>query len=430
MSNPRTCIARIIYSVVHEHINLDDAFARHLDTTAEEQHAFIKAACFGTIRFYHRLKFILDQLLDKPIKQKEALVECLLISALHESLYMHTPNHACVSENVNAVVALGKAWAKGLCNAILRKQLREIEHLTPTINNNPVAHFSHPQWFIRALQDYSQKEPILDANNHAGPLTLRINQQKISRDAYLQLLNEAGMQATTTHYSPVGIICQQATDVTALPGFSRGLFSVQDEAAQLAALILQPQKGERILDACAAPGGKTSHILEYQPDIELLAIDHVEKRLMQISENLARLDLNAQIKQGDATKPADWWDQRPFDRILLDAPCSATGVIRRHPDIKLLRRAEDIASLVKTQAQMLRALWPLLKSGGMLLYATCSVLTEENDKQIQEFVSAHTDAQANPIVADWGHAASVGRQIWPGQSQMDGFFYAAIYKAH
>lgn len=430
MSNPRISIAKIIYSVAHEHINLDNAFVKHLSDTPSEQHAFIKAACFGSIRFYHRLKFILNQLLDKPIKQKEALVECLLLSALHECLYMQTPSHACVSENVNAVVSLGKPWAKGLCNAILRKLLREVAQMTTLIDNHPVARFSHPQWFITALKPYPQQQQILQANNQAGPLTLRVNQQKISRDAYLQRLKDADIEATATRYSPAGIICQQAPDITTLPGFDTGMCSVQDEAAQLAAMLLQAQKGEHILDACAAPGGKTSHLLECEPDVDLLAIDHVEKRLASVTENLSRLGLKAQVRQGDACQPQAWWDQREFDRILLDAPCSATGVIRRHPDIKLLRQAQDIAKLAKTQAQMLHALWPLLKSGGMLLYATCSILTEENDQQIQEFIATHDDARHTPITADWGHATTVGRQIWPGEGQMDGFFYATIHKAH
>lgn len=428
MANPRISIAQILYSVAHEHINLDDAFVKHLNRHEDKQDAFIKAACFGSLRFYHRLKFILDQLLDKPLKQKEALVECLLLSAMHECLYMQTPSHACVSENVNAMVALGKSWAKGLSNAILRKLLRETDRLQVLADSHEVARYSHPAWIIRALDNEPEKQRILEANNLAGPLTLRVNRQKIRRDAYLQQLLDSGMAAAATGYSPDGIICQQAVDITSLPGFESGLFSVQDEAAQLAALLLQPQKGERILDACAAPGGKTCHILECEPEIDVLAIDHAQKRLNLISENLTRLDLQAQVQQGDASDPGLWWDQRPFDRILLDAPCSATGVIRRHPDIKLLRRSDDIPRLAKTQAQILNALWPLLKSGGMLLYATCSVLTEENDRQIQEFIATHNDARHTPFAAQWGHAARVGRQIWPGDAQMDGFFYATIYK--
>ena len=428
MANPRTHIAKIIYSVAYEHINLDAAFLKHLSGNTSQHDAFIKAASFGTLRFYHRLKFLLDQLLEKPIKQKEAVVECLLLSALHECLYMQTATHACVSENVNAVVALGKGWAKGLCNAILRKLLRETDRLLPLAERNDIAHYSHPAWFIQALDNEPHKQQILEANNLAGPLTLRVNRQKIARETYLQQLRDGGMSATATHYSPDGIICQQATDITSLPGFDAGQFSVQDEAAQLAAQLVNPQAGERVLDACAAPGGKTGHILECQPDIDLLAIDRVEQRLQLVNENLARLGLAATVQQGDAAQPDLWWDQRPFDRILLDAPCSATGVIRRHPDIKLLRRAEDIARLVKTQAQILNAIWPLLKSGGMLLYATCSVLNDENNTQIQEFIATHADARARPLDVAWGQATPVGRQIWPGEAQMDGFFYSLIYK--
>lgn len=428
MSNPRITIAHIIHSVAYEHINLDDAFARHLKQVSHEQHSFIKAASFGTCRYFHRLKFILGKFMSKPIKQKEALVECLLLSGLHECLYMQTPSHACVSENVEALMSLKKVWAKGLCNAILRKTLREPETIDKLINSNDVARYSHPQWFIDKLAKHPDKQHILDANNQAGPFTLRVNQQKISRAEYIQQLSDSKITANATRYSPAGIVCAQASDVTALPGFRDGWISVQDEAAQLAAVLLNAKPGERILDACAAPGGKTAHILETTSDIDLLAIDHAESRLHYIHDNLQRLGLFATVKQGDAAQPDDWWDQQPFDRILLDAPCSATGVIRRHPDIKLLRRADDIPQLAKTQAQMLRALWPLLKTGGMLLYATCSVLPEENEMQIQKFIAATPGARHEPINADWGHACNYGRQIWPGDEQMDGFFYAAIYK--
>jgi len=428
MSNPRITIAHIIYSVVYEHINLDDAFAQHLDNNSRELHAFIKAASFGTLRYYHRLKLILDKLMSKPIKQKEAVVECLLLSGLHECLYMQTPSHACVSENVEALVSMKKPWAKGLCNAILRKTLREPETIDRYISDNETARFSHPQWFIDTLKTNTAREHILAANNEAGPFTLRVNEQKISRADYLQHLADAGITATPTQFSPSGLVCAQASDVSTLPGFDAGWVSVQDEAAQLAALSLAAQPGERVLDACAAPGGKTAHILERTAGIDVLAIDQVDARLQRVRDNLQRLALTATVKQGDALKPGDWWDNQPFDRILLDAPCSATGVIRRHPDIKLLRRASDIPRLAKTQAQMLRALWPLLKTGGMLLYATCSVLPEENGMQIKQFVATTPDARHTPIDADWGHAGEFGRQIWPGEAQMDGFYYATIYK--
>jgi 16S rRNA (cytosine967-C5)-methyltransferase len=217
-------------------------------------------------------------------------------------------------------------------------------------------------------------------------------------------------------------------EVSELPGFGDGLISVQDQAAQLCANLLNPQAGERVLDACAAPGGKTAHLLEVCPELELTALDISAKRLVKVEENLQRLGLTARIRQGDARQLGDWWDQQPVDRILLDAPCSATGVIRRHPDIKLLRRADDIKKLVETQAQMLSTLWPLLKTGGMLLYSTCSILAEENDQQIQRFIQNNDDAREQPIHAEWGHARPVGRQILPGEDDMDGFYYALIYK--
>ncbi len=430
MTNPRGCIANIVHEVAFHHHSLDDAFAQHLKTVTSDQHAFIKAACFGSLRFYYRLKALLNQLLDKPIKKKEALVETVLICALHECLYMQTPSHACVSENVNAIVALNKGWAKGLCNAILRKVLREDDLLENIMAQDKIARYAHPGWFIRAIEKHypQQADAIFNANNQAGPLTLRINRQRVTRESYLQTLTTQAIDAQLTTYSPDGITITNATDVTQLPGYDEGWFSVQDEAAQLAATLLKPGDGERILDACAAPGGKTSHLLELAPQSDLVALDESTSRLQRVQQNLTRLGHTATVITGDARQPATWWDKQPFDRILLDAPCSASGVIRRHPDIKLLRRAEDIPRLVKTQSQILASLWPLLKSGGMLLYATCSVLAEENVQQIQQFVAEYRDARYEPINADWGHACPVGRQILPGQDDMDGFYYATIYK--
>ncbi len=434
MLNPRATAAHIIFSVAHEGTNLNDALARHLEHSEQTTHAFIKALCFGCLRFYPRLLFFLSHLIDKPVKNKEKIIECLLLAGLYEIYYMQTPAHACVSETVDAALDLKKKWAKGLTNAVLRGAQREQTQLELAAEKSEGAKSAHPKWLLKLIKKHwpDKHEQIIQANNQAGPLSLRINLQKTTRDNYLQRLSDKSITATVCDFSAAGIQCAQAVDVTELPGFSRGEVSVQDQAAQLAAVLLDPQPGERILDACAAPGGKTAHLLEHCPQIELLALDKVESRVARIHDNLDRLGLNATILTGDVLqsgKPGgSWWDGQAFDRILLDAPCSATGVIRRHPDIKLLRRAEDIGQLVETQAQMLSSLWPLLKTGGMLLYSTCSILAEENDQQIQQFVQNTATAESRPIDACWGHTGQYGRQILPGESDMDGFYYASIQK--
>lgn len=428
-SNPRAIAAKVIHSVAHEGNNLDDGLDRYLPGE-DNNTAFIKAMCFGVMRFYPRLLFLLGHLLDKPIKDKDKLIECLLLAGIYESYYMQTPEHASVSETVSAAVELKKQWARGLVNAVLRNALREKDHLQQLVQSNEGARTAHPKWMIKLFKQHwpDDFENIVAANNQPGPFTLRVNLQKTSRENYQAVLEKRGVGLTLCPYSPAGLQCGSALDVTELPGFENGLVSVQDQAAQLAAGLLNPQAGDRVLDACAAPGGKTGHLLEVCPEIRLTAIDISQQRLEKVAENLKRLGVSAELSQGDAQTTADWWDQKSFDRILLDAPCSASGVIRRHPDIKLLRRREDIEKLAETQAQMLSTLWPLLKTGGMLLYATCSILAEENDQQIQRFIQNNNNAREQIIDADWGHKRSFGRQILPGEGDMDGFFYTLIYK--
>lgn len=431
MTNPRVTIAVILRAVIRDRISLDNAFAQHLPQDSTKQTPFIKAACFGVLRHYLRLHWYLQQLLDKPLKTKDLDVQCLLLAGLHELFEMHTPDHAVVSETVNAVNQLHKTWAKGLVNAILRNARRQQAQLQMRAQQDPQAQTLHPPWLLDQLQrDWPEAWPaIVSQNNLPPPMSLRIDLQHINRQDYLAQLQDLGISATPHPHIPSAVTLDSAVDVQILPGFAQGLVSVQDAAAQLAATLLKPQPGERILDACAAPGGKTLHLLQQQPAIALLlALDNDPLRLQRVRENLDRAGATAQLQQGDAAQTHAWWDGVPFDRILLDAPCSATGVIRRHPDIKLLRRAEDPSQLAKVQAQILDALWPLLKTGGMLLYATCSVLKIENDLQIQQFLQRHSDATCQPMPADWGHPQACGRQILPGEQGMDGFYYAPIYK--
>jgi 16S rRNA (cytosine967-C5)-methyltransferase len=395
-----------------------------------ERRALAQELCYGTLRWWYRLDAMLSRLVDKPLRNKDADIHCLLLCGLYQLEYMDIPPHAAVSETVAVTAALKKGWAKGLVNAVLRRYQREKEELERKLSGAPEARYAHPNWLINAVKEAwpEQWQEVLTANNERPPMTLRSACNHQSRDRYLEELRAAGIEAEANACSPDALTLARPQDVETLPGFAQGRTSVQDAAAQLAAHLLEHQPGMRVLDACAAPGGKTGHILEICDDIELIALDIEEKRLTRVAENMARLNMEATLISGDAASPDGWWDGRLFDRILLDAPCSATGVIRRHPDIKLLRQPEDIDDLVALQAAILDALWPLLKPGGMLVYATCSVLPQENSRQLEHFLTRQPAAREKEIAADWGAGMAVGRQILPNQDGMDGFYYACIEK--
>lgn len=404
---------------------LDNAL---LAVESVKDRAFIQALCYGVCRQYHRLDFILSQLLDKPLK--DADVKALALVGLYQLNFMRVKPHAAVSETVLA--ARKKPWAKSLINALLRTYLREQEGLERKADKFQVAALSHPDWLIKQIeQDWPEQAlTILQENNQQPPMVLRVNLSKTSREDYLQLLAGQDIAGESVSFCPSAIKLDKPAPVDLLPGFAGGLVSVQDTAAQLAAGLLDVQPGHRVLDVCAAPGGKTAHILETQPQLkELVAVDIDEARMQRVSENLQRLNLQAKLVVGDAANPSSWWDGQSFDRILLDAPCSALGVIRRHPDIKLLRRAEDIGQLQALQKSILQAIWPLLAPGGLLLYATCSVLKQENERQVQAFLVEHADAVELSIDADWGISGICGHQILTGESAMDGFYYALLSKS-
>ena len=409
--------------------SLTSALDNALKTIASAQDkAFVQAISYGVCRYYHRLDSILNALIDKPLKVAE--VKALLLIGLYQLKYMRVKPHAAVSETVQA--ARNLPWARALVNAVLRNYLRKQDDLEQQADKVKPTTLSHPDWLINQLEhDWpEQADKILLENNQPPPMVLRVNLAKTTRDKYLELLMATGQSAQQINVCPAGIILDKPAPIEALPHFADGWISVQDGAAQLAAELLDSQPGQRVLDVCAAPGGKTAHILELQPGIgELVAIDIDESRMQRVTGNLQRLGLQAKQIVADATTPTDWWDGKPFDRILLDAPCSATGVIRRHPDIKLLRRETDIAALTALQKTILNAIWPLLASGGMLLYATCSVLKQENEQQVKDFLSTHGDAIESPITTDeWGVGCDVGRQILTGESSMDGFYYARLVK--
>ena len=432
--NPRLASVYVLQQILQQGRNLPDALSQfQTKLESPKDRALSQALCYGVCRYYFQLEFILQSLLQKPLKEKDTDIRCLLLTGLYQIIHMRIPDHAAVSETVKLVLKLKKNWARGMVNAVLRNYLRQADSLQSAIAENDSARTAHPPWLLNLLKQYWPQDwqSIVEANNQAAPMTLRINQQKTKRADYLQALSSADIRASSGQYVDTAIQLEQAVDVEQLPQFFSGEVSVQDEAAQLAAKLLAPRANETILDACAAPGGKTAHILELQPQLKQLdALEIDPKRLQPVQETLQRLGLKAQLLQGDATNPAQWQSQgTSYDRILLDAPCSATGVIRRHPDIKLLRRPDDIAKLVKTQQQILHALWPLLNSGGMLLYATCSVLPLENHEQIRAFLEAQPDAQLQTLEVEWGHNTGAGQQILPGEGGMDGFFYACIVKA-
>ncbi|MFA6164262.1 MAG: 16S rRNA (cytosine(967)-C(5))-methyltransferase RsmB [Methylobacter sp.] len=426
--NTRLIAALVLSRVMQDGQSLTAALDKALQTVeSSKDRAFIQALCYGVCRQYHRLDFILNQLLDKPLKDTD--VKALALVGLYQLKFMRVKSHAAVSETVLATRK--KPWAKSLINAVLRTYLREQEGLERKADKFQVAALSHPEWLIKQIeQDWpEQAQKILLENNQQPPMALRVNLSRTSRDHYLQALMDKDIAAVAVSFCPSAIMLDKPVPVDLLPGFAEGLVSVQDAAAQLAAELLDVQPGHRVLDVCAAPGGKTAHILESQSQLkELVAVDIDESRMQRVSENCQRLNLQAKLVVGDAANPEGWWDGKPFDRILLDAPCSALGVIRRHPDIKLLRRAEDIKPLLALQKAILQAVWPLLAPGGLLLYATCSILKQENEQQVQAFLAEHDDAVELSIDAEWGSAGACGRQILTGESTMDGFYYARISK--
>jgi 16S rRNA (cytosine967-C5)-methyltransferase len=431
--NVRARAARLISSVVDGGKSLSQL----LDAEAAgKEHALLQELCYGVLRYWYRLDALAAQLLQRPLKRKDSDVRALILVGLYQLLYMRIPAHAAVTETVAATGALRKVWSKGLVNALLRRFQRESEHLLTCVDEDPQARTLMPAWLLELIQAGwpQQWQVIVEASNARAPMSLRVNCARSSREVYLSRLQATGIEAHALVHTEAGLQLASPCDVNALPGFADGDVSVQDAAAQLAAPLLDARDGERVLDACAAPGGKTAHILERlqarQAKAEVIALDVEETRLTRVKSTLQRLQLQAKTVQGDAARPAGWWDGQTFDRILLDAPCSATGVIRRHPDIRLLRRAEDIQHLVDTQQQILVALWALLKPGGRLLYATCSILPQENAENIARFLETHEDARLVPVEAEWGQETGHGRQILPGEQNMDGFFYACLEKRH
>ena len=429
--NPRLAAAKALAAVLNGKASLNSSLPTQLDKVEDRDRGFTQDLAFGTARWQPRLSALAAKLLQKPFKAADADVEALLLVGLYQLLYTRVPAHAAIGETVGCADKLKKPWAKALLNAVLRRAQRESEALLAELEHDPVVRTAHPRWLQKSLKAFwpEQWEAICAANNAHPPMILRVNRRHHSRDAYLQLLTDAGINAAPCVYSVDGIVLEAATDVRSLPGFAEGWISVQDEAAQLAADLLDLAPGQRVLDACCAPGGKTCHILEVEKDLAaVVAVDLEAKRLVRVRENLARLGLNAELIAADGRDTATWWDGKPFQRILLDAPCSATGVIRRHPDIKLTRQPDDIAALAVLQGELLDALWPTLEVGGILLYATCSTLPTENTEVIQAFLARTSGARELDLATAAGIKQPHGRQLLAQEGGHDGFYYAKLIK--
>jgi len=407
--NVRAAAANVLFQVVDKGHSLSNALPAAQQTIKPRDHALLQEICYGALRYLPRLESIANELMDKPLKGKQRVFHHLILVGIYQLSFMRIPAHAAVGETVEGTKTLKGPRLRGLINAVLRNYQRNQEELDAMAVSHNAGKYGHPGWLLKLLQEsYPQQwQEIVEANNSKAPMWLRVNHQHHSRDEYLELLKNENIDNTIHSEAEDAVKLAAPCDVTKLPGFEKGWVSVQDAAAQLSINYLTPQDGELILDCCAAPGGKTAHILERTQGSEVVAIDCDDTRLKRVHDNLQRLNLKAKVICGDARNPQDWWQGEQFDRILLDAPCSATGVIRRHPDIKWLRRADDIAALAELQREILDAMWQQLKPGGTLVYATCSITPQENKEQVKAFLARTSDAQLQGSDVD-----NPGRQIY------------------
>lgn len=423
--NPRAQAALILARVIRNQCSLASLLTTLPVCQDPRDQALVQALVYGVCRYYEKLQALLKLLSPKPTKAKDQDVVALMLTGLYQLLEMRLPEYAAISASVAALATLKKNWAKGWVNAVLRQFQRDRDNLLMVVSQDKTAKLLHPTWLIDSIEQAwpAQAINIFQQNSKPPPLCLRVNQQKLTRASYRQKLLAEGIDAWDIPETSMGICLTQAVDVLQLPGFVTGEVSVQDGAAQLAADLLALVPGQRVLDVCAAPGGKTAHLLETVPDLEVVALDQDSRRLMRLKETLHRLQLKATCHCVNALAVSDWWDGQLFDRILLDAPCTGTGVIRRHPDIKLLRKPYDVSQLTALQLALLQAVWPLLKPGGIVLYVTCSILPAENEIIAQYFLQQQSHAKEEVIYASWGESRPVGRQLFPGGA-MDGFYYA------
>jgi len=412
--------------------NLDQALIEAgIEGLDDRDRSLAAALAYGAVRTHLRNQRIIELLVDRPFRSKDSVIVALISVGLFALTDSRRPDYAVVSATVAAAPKVGRAGLKGVVNALLRRFLRERDELLARAEEDTEALWLHPRWLIdRIRTDWpSDWQEILHAGNRQAPMWLRINLARTDRQSWLK---RAGPNAAAPYPNiPSAVMLTEPSSPGSLPGFHDGECSVQDIASQAAAFLLDPQPGMRVLDACAAPGGKASHLLEYCSDIaELVALDQSAARLQRVEENFERIGLRATVKQGNVLQPEGWWDSEQFDRILLDAPCSATGVIRRHPDIRFLRQPDDIESLAERQYEMLQTLWPMLRPGGLLLYSTCSLLRAENQQVIARFVSGRDDVrkkvQEMALPGVCKDKAGQGLQLLPGRDNNDGFYYALM----
>lgn len=427
--NVRADSAQVLYDILESGKSARECLPAAQQGHSEQDKAWMQEMVFGVLRQLPLLQFWLRQLLDKPLKAKFKVVEHLIMLGFYQLAFSRVSTHAAVSETVAGCKLLKAEALKGLTNAILRNFIRQ--EMEQQIPDDEQVISGLPKWLYKKLRNsYPEALPdLIKSMQSRPPIWLRVNKLKTTLAEYSEELSRQNIEYSLSEDHPAGLVLLKSREITSLPGFNEGEFAVQDGAAQLAAYYLEPQANERILDCCAAPGGKTCHLLEHQPNLQsCTALDVDAKRLIRVQENLERLDLEAELVTGNAAAPEEWWDGEYFDRILLDAPCSATGIIRRHPDIKWLRKNADIQVLVALQKQILEKMWSLLKPGGTLLYATCSILPEENAEQITEFLRDTPNAALSVLRPDENEIAP-GRQILPGEGQMDGFYYARLLKS-
>ena len=422
----RLIAARVLDAVLHRGRSLKGEFAKALPTLEDPRdRALVEAICFAALRERTRYAAALDAWVAKPLGGRDQPLRALLYVGFAQLDALGLPAHAAVDATVEAARALGRTHQAGMVNALLRRALREgLPKADPSSN--------WPDWLLAEVKkDWpAQAGSILEASAAAAPLWLRANRRATTRDAYRERLREAGIAAEVDDTLPDALRLAGSMAVADLPGFAEGQVSVQDGSAQAVADALAPPPGARVLDACAAPGGKAAHLLERDPSLRLVAVDVDARRLRRTEETLRRVgaDGNVVLKAVDATDLGKWWDGTPLDAVLIDAPCSATGIVRRQPDILLHRKPADIDALVDTQAWLLDALWPVLAPGGVLVYATCSILRRENAAQVEAFLARTPDAAVEPLSEAFGHADGPGRQRLPGEGGMDGFFYARVRK--
>lgn len=435
--NARQVALDVLLAVIGKGQSATAVLPAALASCTKRDRALAQALVYGVLRSHHRLNWLANQLLKKKFSPKDLDLQLILEMALHQLFEMRVPDHAAVNSAIEQVNGRKKSWAKGVVNAVLRNAIREQDDLLDRVKRKEIPAYSAPTWLINQLKNDWPKHwrDVLEASNQAPPMVLRVNAQKHDVVHYQNLLDQAGIVSSTAkqlaHVGQLthGLCLDSPVDVDILPEFSNGGVSVQDFAPQFSAHLLNAQDGERVLDACCAPGGKTCHILECAPQADVTAVDVEPARLSKVHENLKRLNLNAELISADICKVDKWWGGKLFDKILLDVPCSATGVIRRHPDIKVLRKPSDIQPLVDLQAKCLDAIWPTLKAGGTLLYATCSVFKQENESQIKAFLSRTPDAVLKPLDLGVGMDTGFGHQLLPSNAlNTDGFFYAKLLK--